>query len=342
MSGSNFLTVGYTLPGLALALAFLYFIAVRSLISRNPDTTEVVRYVPPASASPGVAAWLMDRGDLARAMASAIVNMAAKAYLRIEQENDFYLITRLGPDVSLDLAPEEDALARTLFKGYDCFDFDVPSPKFDEALEALRCALVDTTYFSKHISLSVPAWIVSLAGIFLALRQGNFFARTAEYGKNPLLSVALSLLVLAFAYLGMNIHSVPNTLEKIITRLPESTAPKRSWFSYDTTILIIIIGAIILLGLLSTFLAALITCFLALNAFWFHALQGLSTEGKKTLTQVNEYKSFLASTAADRISRMRPSTTVPAEFKTEHAYAIAFHLDLGWGEEFVGGIAELI
>ncbi|HLW82590.1 MAG TPA: hypothetical protein VKS20_11185 [Candidatus Acidoferrales bacterium] len=343
MSGSNSLAMGYALPGLALSLVFLYFLAVRRLNFVDSDTAEVVRYAPPAGLSPGVAAWLVDRSDLARAMASAIVNMAAKAYLRIEQENDFYSITRLGPDCSLDLAPEEDALARTLFKGYDCFDFDVASPQFDEALEALRCALVDTTYFSKHISRSVPAWIISGAAVFLALRHGNFFARVAEYGKTPLVSAALSLLALACAYLAMNIHSLPNTLEKISSRLPGSTAPKRPWSAYDSTLLIMSVGGIVLLGLLSTFLAALFAaCFLALNTFWFHSLQGLSAEGRKILARINEYKRFLASTGADRISRMRPSTAVPAEFTAEHAYAIAFHIDLGWGEQFVGAIAELI
>ena len=63
------------------------------------------------------------------ALAAAIVSMAAKGYLKIEQSGDLYSITQLGPDVSLDLAPEEDVLAYNLFKGYDSFDFDEPTPQ---------------------------------------------------------------------------------------------------------------------------------------------------------------------------------------------------------------------
>lgn len=331
------------LPGLALALVVLYFLAVMLSRFLGPHTTVVVRYAPPSGASPGVAAWLLDRGDLPRAMASALVNMAAKRYLKIEQMGDLYSITRLGPDLSLELAPEEDALARTLFKGYDCFDFDLSNFQFREALEALRCALVDTTYFSKHILLSAPAWIISGTGVLLALRQANFFLRIVESQNDPVLLALLSLLALAVAYLGVRIRSLPNTLEKIGSRLPESTTPKRPWLGSDSAFLIVGIGAMVLFALLSTFLAVLLTaCFLALNVLFFHALQGLSADGRKTLAQINEYKNFLAGTAADRISRMNACTSAPAEFTAEHAYAIAFHLDLGWGEQFVGAIAELI
>ena len=276
-------------------------------------------------------------------MASAIVNMAAKSYLKIEQKDDLYSITQLGPDVSLDLAPEEDALARTLFKGYDCFDFDLSNSQFREALEALRCALVDTTYFSRHILLLVPAWILSGAGVLFALRQGNFFTRIAESQDSPLLLALLWLLALAVAYLIVRIRSLPNTLEKISSRLPESTTPKRRWSGSDSVLLSVGLGGIVLLTVLSTFLAVLFTaCFLVLNVLFFHALRGISADGRKTLAQINEYKRFLAGTAADRISRMNACTSAPAEFTAEHAYAIAFHLDLGWGEQFVGAIAELI
>lgn len=113
MSGTDFFSIGYALAGLALALVSLYFLAMMLLMKLlQPQTTVVARYEPPTSVSPGVAAWLLERGELPRAMASAIVSMTAKSYVKIEQEGDLYSVTQLGPDVSFDLAPEEDALAR--------------------------------------------------------------------------------------------------------------------------------------------------------------------------------------------------------------------------------------
>lgn len=344
MDFSNLLPMGNALAGLALALTIVYFFSMMLLMKLGETrTSAVVRYEPPASASPGVAAWLLERGDLSRAMASSLVNMAAKSYVKIEQDGDLYSVTRLGPDVSLELSPEEDALARTLFKSYDCFDFDMSTPQFSEALGALRSALLDTTYFSRHILLSAPAWAVSGAGAFLALLQGNLVGRIEESRSDPVLIVLLSLLAVCVAYLIFQIHSLPDTVEKIRSRFPESVAPKRAWSGSDSAIFIAGIGGMALLTLVSTFLAALFTaCFFAVNVIFFYALQGLTAEGKEILAQVNEYKSFLAGAAADRISRMSKCTSTPAKFTAEHAYAIAFHLDLGWGEQFVGAIAQLI
>ena len=107
-------------PALALALVLFYFVfAVLAVTLFEPKIVLVARYEPPEGASPAVAAWLFDRGELPRALAVAIVHMATKGYVRIEQNRDLYTITQLGPDVSLDLSPEEDAIARGLFKGYD-------------------------------------------------------------------------------------------------------------------------------------------------------------------------------------------------------------------------------
>jgi hypothetical protein len=68
--------------------------------------------------------------------------------------------------VSLSLEPEEDALARTLFKGYDCFDFDEPTPQLKEAIAAFHVALKNTGHFSERVAVSVPAWIISGLGAF--------------------------------------------------------------------------------------------------------------------------------------------------------------------------------
>jgi len=81
----DFLTHSGSLPGVvALIFVALYFVimalAIRIL---EPRTVLVAQYNPPTGVSPAVAAWLLERGALPRALAAAIVNMAAKRYLRI-------------------------------------------------------------------------------------------------------------------------------------------------------------------------------------------------------------------------------------------------------------------
>lgn len=344
MPAINLFSTGYALAGLALALVILYFAVIallQSLFELKPSI--VTRYEPPANVSPGVAAWLLEHGKLPRALASAIVSMAAKCYVKIEQDGDFYSVTQLGPDASLDLSPEEDALARTLFKGYDCFDFDEPSPRLREALDTFECALMDTTYFSKHTFLSVPAWIISAAGMLLALAQGNLFARLAASRFDFRIMVIVAI---AFGCFIVAVRSLPDSLEKIGSRLPGSTVPQRPWSGTDSmtfTLFVAGIAGIAALALLSSYIAAIfIAVFLAVNAIFYHSLQGPTAAGKKALVQLMEYKTFLARVEADRISRLHTSTNSLAKFTVEQAYAIAFHADLGWGEQFVGAITSLV
>ena len=324
---------------LALVFVLAYFV-LAALLLRLPGPARVLvpRYEPPPGASPAVAAWLFERGKLPRAMAAAVVSMAAKRYLKIEQSGDLYSLTRLGPEVSLSLKPEEDALARTLFRGYDCFDFDQPTPQLKEAIEAFRWALIDTTYFSEHMALYIPAWIVSGLGTIFVFVRGNYADHSNGY-----------VTVLIFMTIGsfiVAIRTLPGTLEKIFSRLPGSTAPWRPWSGGDSrvfTLLVAASGGVLLLALLSTTTAALLTAaFLAVNAVFFHALQAPTSAGRTIAAQLAEYRKFLAEVDADAISRTNSSEKTPSELNQKDAYALAFHLDLGWGEQFVTSIADLI
>ena len=74
----------------------------------------VPRYEPPPGASPAVAATLLEPGDLPRSIAAALVNMAAKRYIRIEQNGDLFSLIKLDNQGSPALEPEEHILQRTL------------------------------------------------------------------------------------------------------------------------------------------------------------------------------------------------------------------------------------
>lgn len=340
MSDFNNLISGYEPALLALAFVLAYFFTAALIFSvATPEPVLVTRYEPPAKASPGVAAWLMENGELPRAMAAAAVNMASKGYLNIEQNGDLYSLTQVGPDISLSLEPEEDALVRTLFKGYDCFDFDEPTPQLTAAIDAFHAALKNSGYFSERIAVSVPAWIVSVVGTLFALNVGHYFRHGNGRG-------AATLLMLTFGCFIVAIRTVPGTLEKIASLAPGSTAPRRPWSGGDSrcfTLLVATLGCVLLIALLSSPMAAIITaCFMATNAFFYHGLQGPTAAGKKIMAQLREYREFLAGVDADRISRTNSCDKVPSTLDQKTAYALAFHLDLGWGEQFVTSIADLI
>ena len=336
---NNFATV-YQLASLALLFVFAYFVLVSGIL-RIPRSrrVSVPRYEPPAGASPGVAAWLCERGRLPRAIGAALVNMAAKGYVKIEQTEDLVSVTQLATNRPEPLEPEEDVLSWSLFRGYDCFDFAQSTPQLTKSVESFRIALMNRHYFLPHVGLSIPAWGVSGIASSFVLLYGNEFDR----GSFRLLGYVIFATIGCFV---VAVRTLSGTLEKIACRMPGSTAPKRPWTGADGRPLAFLAGAvagITVIALMSNTLAALLVgAFMIVNAVFYFALQGPTPAGREILAQLEDYKKFLSEADADVISRVDPSDRVPAQLDMKHAYAIAFHLDLGWGEQFVTSITEVV
>ena len=336
---NNFATV-YGLATLALLFVIAYYVLVSGIL-RIPRSqpVSVARYDPPKGASPGVAAWLCERGRLSRAIAASLVNMAAKGYVKIEQTSDLVTLTQIASEASAPLEPEEDVLARSLFRGYDTFDFAQSTPQLAETVESFQIVLLNTEYFLPHVGLSVFAWAVSGIASFLVLIYGDFLGHGSSRGP-------VYVLLLTFGCFVVAVRTLSGTLEKIACRLPGSTAPRRPWTDADTRPLWFLAGAFVgvsFIGAMSNVLAALLVgAFMLVNAVFYYALQGPSKLGRQILAQLEDYKKFLSEAEADVISRADPSECVPARLDTKRAYAIAFHLDLGWGEQFVTSIADVV
>jgi hypothetical protein len=91
----NNLLQGYGYSVAALVIATAYFVLAALVVHwPGPAHVSVPRFQPPSGVSPGVAAWLLER-NLARAMAAALVNMAAKGFVKLDQSADLCSVTQL-------------------------------------------------------------------------------------------------------------------------------------------------------------------------------------------------------------------------------------------------------
>ena len=333
---------GYTPAILALIFVAMYFGLVAIVVnSPGPPHVSVARYEPPPGVSPAVAAWLLER-DLSRAIAAALINMAAKGYLKIGRRYSFCSITQLESSPAVRLEREENALSYRLFYECDWFDFDRVRPQLIGGIKVLQYALQDTTYFSSNAGLSYPAWVISGAGIFFALANTHIWSQMDRVSIRVMVGAAVA----TFVSFVVAVSMMRGTIEKIATRFPGSTAPQRPWTGADRKALRYLFasfGGIALIGLISSTGAALIILgFLVLNGFFFHSLQGLTPAGREALAQISDYRKFLSEVDADVISRLHVSEQVPAQLRPQDAYAVALHLDLGWGEQFVSSITEVV
>ena len=92
--GNN--TFGYELAAAAWLIVLVSYLFVIMISGRRGKPhVAVASYTAPADISPAVAAWLLARGDMPRAVAAALVNMAAKGYVKLEQSSDLVSVTQV-------------------------------------------------------------------------------------------------------------------------------------------------------------------------------------------------------------------------------------------------------
>jgi Predicted membrane protein (DUF2207) len=309
---------GYNPAILALFLVFAYYSFVTLFRRSAPSNhVSVPSYSVPAGASPAVAAWLLERNDLPRAIAAALVNMAAKGYLKIEQSKDLFFAVQLDSRSTAPLEPEEDALAYRLFRNYDTFDFDDATPQLADAIKRFRTAMLNTTYMSTSTAWFVPAWVVSFCAIGLALFQGT--ALLPHASTRPGRAIGL-LVVLTFSLFTVALRTLGGPIEKLASRLPGSTAPRRPWAGADSKPTMYLLASFLGVGLLAMITTPstgiIIAAFMVVNVVFFHAMQEPTATGTEVLNRLNDYKKFLSAVDAGPISHLN-SPECPPEQLTE-------------------------
>lgn len=347
MAALEILAGTYALPWLGFLMVMGYFLVV-TLLLRLPRKHRVAvpRYTPPEGISPAAAAWMLERGKLPRAMAAAMVNMAAKGFLRIEQYGDTYTLHKLET-AAAHLEPEEDALACSCFPRKNVeFSFDDTNDYLLDAITEFQAALqsvLEPQYYSENLILSAPAWAVSILSIFSALYLGGVFALIESFASAFFLGLGILMVLGCFA---VAVRNLPGTLKKLGTHMPGRTVPPRPWTGHDWAppiLLLVACAGLVALARIATPMAAtVIGALFIVNAIFYHALRGPTPAGKELLNQLADFKKFLAEVDADSISRANSPDRSPNQIQTNAAYALALGLDRGWGEQFVGAIANVV
>ena len=107
-------TVGVAATGLAIVV--LYYLIAWMRVGRDPrHGTVVVAYEPPPGMSPAAVSFLRHMGYDDRVFVSAVVDLAVKQYLSIQQEASVYSLQKLKNEDS-HISPEEINLMRVLFR----------------------------------------------------------------------------------------------------------------------------------------------------------------------------------------------------------------------------------
>ncbi len=183
------------LGGCVLLLA--YYIPVWRRHGKDPEEGIIVtRYEPPEGFSPASLRYIRQMYYDGKVMTAAVVNLAVKGYLRIDNNNDGYFLTRLDPGADAPpLAVGELELYESLFRGGDFIELkDDNHLILGAATKAHSSSLKDDykhRYFRTNLHLNIPGVFIVLGTLIAAFNIGA--------GKTVSVLVVIALMSLTMA-----------------------------------------------------------------------------------------------------------------------------------------------
>jgi uncharacterized membrane protein YgcG len=317
-------------------IVLLYYLVIWHRIGRDPDAGVIIPlYQPPKGYSPASMRFIKRMGYDHKAFAAALVNLAVKGYLRIEETAAGFVLHKLGKTV--EPAPGEAALANRLFSG-EASSLSLKRSNhriIRKALNAHKNALrrdYEKTYFVSNSLYLLPGILVSLAvlGLSILLLPGGekkevgafmmvwltgwsaavFFLITSavsawrKRAANPLLNFA------------NNANAVVLTLFAVVFSLGELGG-----------MAILAANGILGIGLLPLLLAGL-------NLLFYQLLKAPTHAGRRLLDRIEGFRRYLEVAEQDELNFHHPREGTAELFEAYLPYALALDLEQQWAQRF--------
>ncbi len=319
----------YTIPVLVLLL-FIYFMIVWSRYGRDSrEGTIIPLFEPPLNLSPAAMRFISRMGEDQKTLTAAIVSLATKAYLSIQDlSGTFSLVKQTNTPA---LPPEEEAIAKELFststsltlKNSNRTEINLAESALTQSLKAnyqSKYFLTNTKYFvygvlfsllilgaiilsaeDQHEALFAVAWISvwSVGSLILVMKAIKGIFKLFAYFTFGNLTSALFYTVFAAVFIGAEVLAAFAFTEKL-----------------PVMIIVSLIGVI------------------ALDVIFYILLKAPTVEGRKLMDQIAGFKLFLNTTERFRLEMFHAPEKTPEMFEKYLPYAIALDIENSWGKQF--------
>ncbi len=323
---------GNLLAGLAgLAILLLYYGLVWRAYGRDPEKGVIIpRYEPPAGFSPASARFIRCMGYDNKAFTAAVVNLAVKGVVEIEQRGTKYTLKRL-PAVTPSLAAGERALLKQLFKHRDTIELKKSEHgRVGGAMEKHKNSLkrdYEKRYFSTNGVWVIPGVLLSIVMMLVSAK----FASTKEEAIIPLfMSIWLTFWSFAVYLLGKMVinswrHGVVGGIFSLLFATP---------FFFGE-----VVGIWVLFSQGGPGIAMVMA--MAINVLFYHLLKAPTLAGRKILDKLEGFRLYLEMAEKDEMNLRNPPEKTLQLFETFLPYALALDVEQKWAERFASVFAQM-
>jgi len=316
-----------------------YYLSVWIRHGRDPQGGAIFpRYSPPDGLSPAACRYIRRMGYDRKAFTSALINMAVKGYLLIDDQSK-PISLEVRPDASdAALTAGEKKIARRLFSGSR--SKLVLKNKYHTtisgAISALKLAIsneFEKDYFVRNTRLWLTGLGLSLAGA----------AAAAALSVNAAVPVFLALwLTVWTAGCTFLLKRVFDQWRDLV-QVPGDTVEDFIGAVFTTAFALpFLIAEIVVFGTFATaaggVLALTFACLGALNVAFYHLLKAPTLQGRRIMEEIEGFRQYLSVAEQHRLNMTGPART-PELFEKYLPFALALDVENEWSEKFADVLA---
>lgn len=334
---------------IGLGLIVLYYaLAVIALRWRRESASAATQYEPPQDVSPALAAYLFKNGNCERAFAAALVSLASKGFLKIQQNRDLFVLEKLREDTEA-LAPEEAVVLDSIFWIPSLREYRFGGANSKTLFDAYRKfgKVIDDIADPRLMSSHSLVWGCGVALSLIVLLFELRFFHPSENAFSVWSAAYMTLWVLAggVAFLAA-MRSWPAVLWKLASFFRQDGRPRRPLDFNDLVPVILtgsaLFGFFFLAVMTSLQLGIFVARIVLVVALFRGFLEAPTVAGGKALRQLMGFREFLSRADADRLNRENKPGQSPDTLEKFTAYAVALDAEHGWGEEFTDQLLEVL
>ena len=309
-----------------LIILLLYYLAAWWKVGRDPQAGTIIpRYSPPKGISPAGMRYILRMGFDKKALAVAVVSMAVKGYLTIDEDSRGAYSLIEGEKDAGRLSPGEAKVAKHLFpSGSRVVDLKKSSHRqVRGALKALRTRLnseYEKVFFLNNIAYFFPGIgisLLALIGILLSAAQAP---------------VALFMMVWLSGW-SLGVYFLANQVIAAWRSRKVAGAMAISLFAtpfFGGEIFgLSVLASAISWSSLAVFLGIIVG-----NIFFYHLLKAPTLAGRRLMDKIEGLKLYLQVAEKDRLNLLNPPERTPEHFEALLPYAMALDVENAWNNQF--------
>ncbi len=330
-------TLWAVLGGLLVLLAYYWYAWMR--VGRDPPGGAIVpQFEPPEDLAPACLRYLLRMGYDKTCFTAAVLSMASKGWLRIEEDDGEYKLQQYDAVPQRKLSSGEKAAFKKLMSAGSLQLKQINHARIKEAIERLGEHLdreFEGKLFLKNRGWLIPGWILSAAVVAVA-------ALSCGWQALPIvgfMSIWLSIWSVGVFFLG----SMVVAAWQAVFALRRSTFKRLGSFGGALFITAFatpfFLGEVMGLGMLisgtSIWMLPLFVGVIGINWGFWHWIKQPTLEGRRIMDDIEGFRMYLGAAEQERLRLLHPPDETPELFEKYLPYALALEVEHEWAERFV-------